>query len=535
MVLSSILYKSKFFVGKQDLVVITNEITDEILNEIGFISHIVFQVPIGSSEFDFDVSLLQWKKFSCNLISLEFNGMFINKQFTTQHLEDTKLQHLVIGKSDYPLFDGEDITRLPMIAFVNLCNYVASSKNLDTWTEKLTLQGNNVYGYRNCCTFYEFEKYPSKRTITNIDISGSTNLLGLINIIKNNTYDEKVKYNIDLKALHNIKDELSKINDMIGMDDLKNQILEQLLYFIQGLHINEESDYKHTVIFGPPGTGKTEIAKLIGMMYSKLGVLKNNVFKKVTRSDLIGGYTGQTAIKTSEVIKACLGGVLFIDEVYSLGTKSDTDSYPKECIDTLCEALSFHKSDLMVIIAGYEKEIEECFFKVNKGLPSRFIWRFYMKEYNANQLMHIFISKIDKNKWSCDKILITEQWFEEKKYYFKNFGRDMELLFTYTKICHGKRIFGKPCIYRKIITIEDLENGFTVFLKNIPQEQTIEEKMIEEKAIEEKAIQEKMIEEKVNEEKMIEEKMIEEKAKKANEEKMIQEKKKEEIRKKYFQ
>ena len=89
------------------------------------------------------------------------------------------------------------------------------------------------------------------------------------------------------------------------------------------------------------------------------------------------------------------------------------------------------------------RDIEECFFNSNKGLSSRFIWRFYMKEYDANELMQIFMKKIDKNHWSCDKNLITEKWFEDRKSVFKNFGRDMELLFTYTKICHGKRIFGK--------------------------------------------------------------------------------------------
>jgi Holliday junction resolvasome RuvABC ATP-dependent DNA helicase subunit len=88
---------------------------------------------------------------------------------------------------------------------------------------------------------------------------------------------------------------------------------------MQELHItNKESDFKHTVLYGPPGTGKTEIAKIIGTMYSKIGILKNNVFKKVTRNDMVAGYLGQTAIKTKKVIDECLGGVLFIDEAYSL-------------------------------------------------------------------------------------------------------------------------------------------------------------------------------------------------------------------------
>jgi SpoVK/Ycf46/Vps4 family AAA+-type ATPase len=120
------------------------------------------------------------------------------------------------------------------------------------------------------------------------------------------------------------------------------------------------NDYMHTVIYGPPGTGKTEVAKIIGKIYSNMGILGKNIFKKVTRSDLVAGFLGQTAIKTKDVIKESLGGVLFIDEAYSLGNNEKKDSFSKECIDTLCEALSDHKDNLMVIIAGYENELNEA-------------------------------------------------------------------------------------------------------------------------------------------------------------------------------
>jgi stage V sporulation protein K len=94
-----------------------------------------------------------------------------------------------------------------------------------------------------------------------------------------------------------------------------------------------------------------------------LGILKNNVFRKVTRNDLVAGYLGQTAIKTKNVIQDCLGGVLFIDEAYAMANSYEDDSFSKECIDTLCEALSDHKNNLMVIIAGYENELNNSFFR----------------------------------------------------------------------------------------------------------------------------------------------------------------------------
>jgi len=294
------------------------------------------------------------------------------------------------------------------------------------------------------------------------------NINDLIKIIDENEFKPYTEYNIDLKALHNIKKELNDLNNMIGMENMKKSILDQLLYFIQELHVGKQiSEFKHTVIYGSPGTGKTEIAKIIGNMYSKLGILKNNVFKKVTRNDLIAGYLGQTAIKTKKVIDECLGGVLFIDEAYSLASHENNDTYSKECLDTLCEALSDHKDDLMVIIAGYDKELEDTFFRVNRGLESRFIWRFKMDPYNHKEMMKIFKKKVFEHEWNFEnETEINEKWFSDKKEVFKNFGRDMELLFTYTKIAHGRRIYGKDKELRKKISLPDINNGYEIFLKN---------------------------------------------------------------------
>jgi SpoVK/Ycf46/Vps4 family AAA+-type ATPase len=295
-----------------------------------------------------------------------------------------------------------------------------------------------------------------------------TSLSDIIKIIEFNEYRSDTEYNIDLKSLHNIKAELIELNNMIGMENMKQSIVDQLLYFVQNLHVGKESgDFKHTAIYGPPGTGKTEIAKIIGKMYSKIGILKNNVFKKVTRSDLIGGYLGQTAIKTKKVVEDCLGGVLFIDEAYSLANGEREDSYSKECLDTLCESLSDHKNDFMVIIAGYENELNETFFRVNKGLYSRFIWRFTMDEYSPLELMKIFKKKVCDQEWGFDENEeLKERWFHDRKDNFKSYGRDMELLFTYIKIAHGRRIYGKDKDCRKKISLEDINKGYEIFLKN---------------------------------------------------------------------
>lgn len=312
----------------------------------------------------------------------------------------------------------------------------------------------------------EEKKVVEKIHKKNIECSVKT-FKDILEIINSNEYREDTEYNIDMKALVNIKDELLKLDSMIGITKFKDAILNQLLYFIQNLHAGKDPDFKNTILCGPPGTGKTEIATILGKMYSKLGVLKNNVFKKVTRSDLVAGYLGQTAIKTKKVITECLGGCLFIDEAYSLASSDREDSYSKECLDTLCESMSEHKEDLMVIIAGYEEELYETFFRMNRGLESRFIWRFKLDDYNSDELMQIFLKKVKDNEWdfeSNDGSL--NKWFESKKTTFKHFGRDMELLFSYTKIAHGRRIYGKSADIRKKINLEDLNNGYEAFLSN---------------------------------------------------------------------
>ena len=294
------------------------------------------------------------------------------------------------------------------------------------------------------------------------------NIKDLIDLTEKYQVCDEIEYNINMTSLHKIKTELNELNSMIGMKEMKENVVDQLLYYIQDLHnTSSNGDFMHTVIYGPPGTGKTEIAKIIGRIFCNLGILKKGVFKKVTRSDLVAGYLGQTAMKTKDVINECIGGVLFIDEAYSLGNIEKRDSFSKECIDTLCEALSDHKDDLMVIIAGYESELKDCFFSYNQGLDSRFTWRFKTENYKSDDLFKIFLKKIKDSEWSIEEnSKINAEWFEKNMVYFKFFGRDIETMFSKIKIAHGRRIFCKPDAERKKITFADLEKGFEMFLKN---------------------------------------------------------------------
>lgn len=302
------------------------------------------------------------------------------------------------------------------------------------------------------------------------------NLLDLINLCDKYPLSDSIEYNINMKALHKIKPSLIDLQNMIGMQSIKENIVDQIIYFLQGLHnvSSNDSDYLHAVIYGPPGTGKTEVAKIMGNIFSKLGILKNNVFKKVTRDDLVAGYLGQTALKTKDVIKECLGGVLFIDEAYALGNKEKRDSFSKESIDTICEALSDHKKDLMCIIAGYEQELKDCFFSYNPGLESRFTWKFNVDEYSPSEMRLIFEKKIKDSGWNIDKEFENE-WFEKNKACFPFYGRDMETLFSKVKIAHSRRVFCLSKEEKTRITFKDLEKGFAIYEKMGSHEKKREE------------------------------------------------------------
>jgi len=278
----------------------------------------------------------------------------------------------------------------------------------------------------------------------------------LIRLSEKYPIDDSIEYtNVRIKSLHKIVPYLTKLDEMIGLDSLKKSLVDQIIYYLHP--IDKVNDYKHTIISGPPGTGKTEIAKLIGSIFSQLCVFGNGPvkFRQVSRSDLVAGFLGQTAIKTKEVIASCLGGVLFIDEAYSLGNANKQDAYSKECIDTLCDAMSFHKENLMVIIAGYESELNDCFFAHNQGLKSRFAWKFCIDSYNADEISRIFLTKLTNCSISSRDM---SKWFSSRMHHFTSFGRDVDTFVSKIKIAHARRTFCKAG--NDSITMEDIELGY---------------------------------------------------------------------------
>ncbi len=202
-------------------------------------------------------------------------------------------------------------------------------------------------------------------------------------------------------------DEITReLDSLIGLDKAK-KLVKEIKAFVEiqkkreEEKLNTEPIVLHMIFRGNPGTGKTTVARILGKIFKEMGILEKGHLIEVERADLVGEFIGHTAQKTRDQIRKALGGILFIDEAYSLARGGEKD-FGKEAIDTLVKAMEDYKDNLILILAGYQKEMEE-FLNTNPGLRSRFPIQIDFEDYSIDELIKISKLMLEKREYKLSK------------------------------------------------------------------------------------------------------------------------------------
>jgi len=247
-----------------------------------------------------------------------------------------------------------------------------------------------------------------------------------------------------------VDDLLAELDELVGMEQIKKDV-RSLINLIKVRKLRQENGLAvpdlslHMVFTGNPGTGKTTVARLLSRLYKAIGVLEKGTLVEVDRSALVAGYVGQTALKTKEALDKALGGILFIDEAYSLAPEGGSgNDFGQEAIETILKVMEDERDELVVIAAGYPEPMER-FISANPGLESRFGKYFHFEDYNGEQLFEIFKSQCKKNQYEPDAgaAAYAQKLFSELyENRDENFGnaRDVRNIFEKAVARHSDRV-----------------------------------------------------------------------------------------------
>ena len=268
----------------------------------------------------------------------------------------------------------------------------------------------------------------------------------------------------------NYTDCLAKLDGMVGLASVKKEISNLTAFLNLQIRRGESNTFqgKHYVFTGNPGTGKTTVARIMADVFRSLGILSRGQLIEADRSKLVAGYSGQTAIKTNQLIDSAMGGVLFIDEAYTLKS-NDQDSFGSEAIDTLLKRLEDDRGKFICIVAGYTDNMHD-FIDTNPGLKSRFTQTIHFEDYTPDELTQIFINLAHSKKFTVDEETRNAIHRQFEQLYLrrdKNFGnaREARRIFDQAVEKQSQRLiaemnnpdFNSEDMYR--ITVADLAVG----------------------------------------------------------------------------
>lgn len=259
---------------------------------------------------------------------------------------------------------------------------------------------------------------------------------------------------------------LCDLEKLVGMDKAKQAVFDLALSRIQ----TERTDIQHISVTGPPGIGKTSLIGILAKIMHATGVVKLDKVVHGGRHNMVGKYLGHSASQTRKLIEAADGGVLVVDEVYSLGHVDGKDSFGKEAVDTLTAALTDDALSFVCIVAGYEKEVEECFFQQNPGLRRRFTINFHIDRYTPNELYRILLKKAESANVEIpdSEKPRVQQLIQDNSKRLVYFGGDIEAVLKKAVVAAGVRCARTHlvCDPSVVLTTDDLEKAVETLLSD---------------------------------------------------------------------